>query len=169
MRLFTLALPVLAGVLLISGCSRPAPPPTPPAAAVDTAAAAGEIRTVEATWNADWAARDAARVAGHYAPDAILMSPGAPPAQGTRAITELVRAALADPAFGISFTADNVVVAASGDVGWTTGTFTLHQTSQATHRPETVTGRYVTTYRRIGGAWLAVHDINTPEPAMPPY
>ena len=168
MRLFTLALTVLAGALLMSGCSRPAPPPTPPAA-VDTAEAVAAIRTAEATWNADWAARDAARIAAHYAPDAILMSPGAPPAQGTRAITELVRAALADPAFGISFTADNVVVAASGDVGWTTGTFTLHQTSQATHRPETVTGRYVTTYRRIGGAWLAVHDINTPEPAMPPY
>lgn len=171
MRLFDRSLPAIAALLLLVACNRTPPPPNPAteAAAATTAEAAAAIRTIEAGWNADWAARDAGRLVAHYAPDAILMPPNAPPAQGTRAIAEAIHTALADPAFAMSFTSDDVEIAASGDLAWTTGTWTEHATSPSTHRVEITTGRYMTGYRRINGAWLAVHDINTPEPAMPPF
>ena len=55
-------------------------------APVDTAAIIGAIKADEVHWNSDYKRGDAGVLAGHYAPTATLMIPGAAPMIGTAAI-----------------------------------------------------------------------------------
>jgi uncharacterized protein (TIGR02246 family) len=154
-----------AAIALLSACSQSggAPSAVPATPALDVAHEADAIRAIETQWNADWAARDPARIAAHYAPDATMDAPGLAAMHGSDAIAAGLRGALADPNFALTFAADKVVVAASGDIAYSTGSYTEHDSVPHSSRVATTTGRYVTAYRRGGdGHWLAVDDINTP-------
>jgi ketosteroid isomerase-like protein len=75
---------------------------------------------------------------------------------------------LADPKFALSFAPDKVVVAASGDLAYTSGTYSQTATDPKTHAVAHETGTYVTVYHKASeGSWKAVADINTPGPASP--
>jgi uncharacterized protein (TIGR02246 family) len=149
---------------LLSACSQGggAPAAIPATPALDVGHEADAIRAIETQWNADWAARDPARIAAHYAPDATVMPPGIAAMHGPDEIIAGLRQVLGDRNFSITFAADRVVVAASGDVAYTSGDYTEHDSVPHSSRVATSTGRYVTTYRRVDGHWLAVDDINTP-------
>ena len=85
--------------LLAAGCSQ-APPPAPP----DTRAADEKaIRDDDIAWNADWAAKDAEKIVGHYADDAILMVPDMPSMKGKEAIRAGLKMVLADPNVALTF------------------------------------------------------------------
>ncbi len=152
------------GATLLTACSAGAPlQPT-----VETAKIVDAIKADEVHWNTDWRSGDAARLAAHYAPDAILMSPGAPPASGAAAIKAALDQAVSQPGFTLSFSSDQVNVAASGDLATTHGTYKQTSTDPKSGAAVTETGSYVTVYKPVGGgAWKAVLDINTPAPAAP--
>ena len=117
------------------------------------------IRALETRWNADWARHDAARIAAYYTDDAVLMA-GGERASGIAAIRRSVRQMTSDPAVSLRFHADRVVVAASGELAYSQGTYTLHLTNPQTHQPIDDHGSYVTTYRRqADGSWKAIDDI----------
>ena len=83
MRYPALLCGIAAIALAMSACRQS--PPVPAAAVPDTHNS--DIKAItedEVQWNNDWAARDGAKVLGHYAEDAILMAPGMEPghAQG---------------------------------------------------------------------------------------
>jgi uncharacterized protein (TIGR02246 family) len=125
------------------------------------------LKANEAQWNQAWASKDANKVMGFYADDAILMVDGEPASVGKAAIAASTKGMIADPATDLKFTASRVEVSSSGDMGYTQGTYTMAvmdpQTKQVVHDH----GTYVTTYRKqADGSWKAVMDVATSE--VPP-
>ena len=122
-------------------------------------AIAAAIRALEERWNREWAHPNAAQLAAHYTRDAVLMAPGVRMvgmAQIRAGLAQMVN----DPAISLRFHADRIEVAASGDLAYTQGTYTLRSTDPRTHQPVEDHGSYVTTYRRqADGSWKAVDDI----------
>lgn len=147
-------------LLTLAGCTQ-APPPAP---AIDLAAEEAKIRENEVTWNKEWAARDADKIAAHYADDATLMAPGAPPMKGVAAIHEGLKGMLGDTKLALSFAMQHAEVAKSGDLAFTQGTYMMSMTDPKTKKPMTEKGTYVTVYKKAAnGNWQALEDINTPD------
>jgi uncharacterized protein (TIGR02246 family) len=120
----------------------------------------------EAQWNADYASKDLEKIVAYYADDAVLMSPGGPPSTGKDAIHTALKQMVADPALSLKFQPSRVIVASSGDIAFTQGSYTLTITDP-TGKVINDHGSYVTTYRKQpDGAWKAVADIATSE--VPP-
>lgn len=136
----------------------------------DSAAIETELRNGETQWVADWASHDVNRLVAHYAADGTLLAPGMARMTGADQIRTGIAQLVQDPNFELRFTADKVEVAASGDLAYTRGTYTMRSTDPATHQATTETGNYVTTYRRQDdGSWKAVDDIAAPgAPPAPP-
>jgi len=127
-------------------------------------AIAGKIKADETRWNQEWEAKSADKILAHYADDAILISPGAPAAQGKEAIRSLLNQMLADPALSLRFQAQNVAVSRSGDMAYTEGSYTLSATDPSTKKPINDKGSYVTVYKKQpDGSWKAVADIASSE------
>lgn len=156
-----------AAVMAVSmtGCNPTASPDTHDA---DVKA----ISDNEAQWNQDWVSRDADKIAGHYADDAMLMVPGMAPVSGRPAIRDSLKQMIADPAMTLQFKATKIEVGRSGELGYTQGSYKLTMTDPATHKVVNDHGSYVTTYRKQpDGTWKAAADIATsevPPPAPPP-
>ncbi|HEY5070822.1 MAG TPA: DUF4440 domain-containing protein [Caulobacteraceae bacterium] len=141
------------------------PVTTPQKPQVDTAKIVDAIKTDEVHWNADWAAKDVAKIVAHYAPDAVEMDPSASPAVATAGIEADTRQAVADPGYTLTFSSDKVDVAASGDLAAAHGTYKQTSTDPKTKAVVTESGSYVTVYKpRPDGVWKAVWDISTPGP-----
>ena len=164
------ARPVLCGmaamVFAMTAC-RQAPPPLPEAHDADVRA----ITQLEVEANRSYSARDAKKVAGFYAGDAVLMAPGMPVASGLGAISTALQQMVADPAFSLSFQAKRVNVSRAGDLAYTQGSYQMSMTDPVTRTMVKDHGSYVTVYRKEpDGQWKAIEDIATSElpPALPP-
>ncbi|HYJ83297.1 MAG TPA: SgcJ/EcaC family oxidoreductase, partial [Allosphingosinicella sp.] len=131
-----------AGAMLaITGCQQ-AP------AKVDTAAIEKQLKEGETRWNQAYAQRDAAALAGAYADDAALANPGAPLVSGKEAIRKETAAFAADPNLRVQFASDRIQVAASGDLAYTRGHYSLTMTDPASRKPSTSTGNYLTVWKK---------------------
>ena len=162
-----LRIPVLVGLAATFLCAcGPGASLHPPA---DTAKIIDDIKIDEVHWNADYRSGDPARVASHYAPEAVLMSPGAPPAEGQAAIQAALGQGLNLPGFALTFASDRVDVARSGELAVARGHYSLASTDPKTGAKMIETGSYLTVYKpQPDGGWKAVWDINTPAgPAAP--
>ena len=130
------------------------------AQSMSTDAAAQAVRANEAQWNRDFTARDVNKLVAHNSDDATLMSPGMPPCHGRDAIRSALKQMVGDSSLSLKFHASRVMVASSGDVAWSEGTYTMNMTNPATKAPMTDKGTYVTVYRKASdGSWKAVSDI----------
>lgn len=140
----------LIGVLAGAACA--------PAGA-GSAHAAAEIRTLDAEWSEAAQARDLERILSFWSEDAIVYPPGSAALVGKPAIREYVEKSFQIPGFGISWKTDQVVVAASGDLAYGTGTnrVTFHGPDG---KPTTVEGKTVTVWRKQkDGSWKCAIDI----------
>lgn len=137
-------------------------------ASVDTAAIEKQLKDSEAGWNKQYASRDAAALAGNYAPDAALANPGENLIEG-EAIRPALDKFVADPNLKLDFASDRVQVAKSGDLAYTRGHFTMQTSDLATKQPRTDKGYYLTVWQKqADGTWKAVEDFITPgAPAVP--
>jgi uncharacterized protein (TIGR02246 family) len=125
------------------------------------------IKDYETQWNQDWAAKDADKIAAHYASDAVLMVPGSQAISGKDAIHQSLTQMTSDPAMALDFHAAKVEVAKSGDLAYTQGSYTLAVTDPVSKQVIHDHGSYVTTYRKVAdGTWKAVSDIATSD--IPP-
>lgn len=146
--------------LLLYACQAKAPSAT---ASADPARVVDAIKTDEVHWNSDWKSGDAAAISNHYAANATMMAPGAPPLVGIAAIRTGLEGALEDKAFTLSFASDKVDVSASGDLAVARGAYTQTATDARTQEVVTEKGNYVTVYKpQTDGTWKAVWDINAP-------
>ena len=127
------------------------------------------IKDVEAQWNQDYVARDLDKLVGHYADDAVLMSPGGPASVGKDAIRSVLKPMVSDPAMTLKFQASKVDTSSSGDMGYT---YTLTMTDPQSKQLINDHGNYVTVYKKgADGSWKAVSDIASsavPPPAPAP-
>jgi ketosteroid isomerase-like protein len=153
---------MLSAAVVLAACHDPKP-------AFNSARAIDAIRAGEVQWNLDWKSGDAGKVTAHYAPEALVMDPGAAPAKGAAAIRAGVQKAMDDPGFSLSFNSDKVDVAASGDLAVSRGAFKLTMTDPATKAAQSSTGTFVTVYKpQPDGSWKAIWDIATAGPAPGP-
>ena len=144
----------------LSGCSQQAAKAADPA---QSAAAAAQIKAGEAAWVKDYANRDVNRAVAHYAGDAMLMPAGMDRMSGPKAIRGGLEGLTKDPNFQLSFAAERVEVAASGDLAYTRGTYRMQTTDPKTKKPQVETGSYITTYKKQpDGSWKAVDDMAAP-------
>lgn len=94
------------------------------------------------------------------APDATIALAGVPPLKGTAVIRGGFEPMMKAPGFEITWQATRADVAASGDLGYTVGTYTL-KTMNANGVPVIEKGKTQTTWKKIDGAWKVVEDTAT--------
>ena len=134
------------------------------ATAASRDADAQSLNANEMQWNQEYAAKDLDKIMAHYSDDASVMAPGMPSAAGKKAIRQLLKGMLEDPALSLKFHATKVEVSKSGDMAFTQGSYTMTMTDPSSKKIITDHGSYVTTYRKLAnGSWKAVADIATSE------
>jgi ketosteroid isomerase-like protein len=132
----------------------------------DTAKITDSIKAQEAAWEKGYADKDINVLAGEYADDAALASPGEPLATTDVDRRKSLGALITDPNFKLSFATDRVLVASAGDLATSRGHYTLTMTDKATSKPVTSSGTYLTVYKKqADGAFKAVEDVIIPGPA----
>lgn len=180
----TLAL-VAIPVVLASGCSTKDPDDesrgagasggdaarTEGATALPRAAAEASLRAADSALQAAVAAKDAARTAALYAMDAVLLPVAEPVVTGRPAIQAEWTKVFGIPGFDNSARLTKVEVAASGDLGYTRGTYATTMAG-TDGRSTTEVGKWVSVWRReADGQWRVVADIfntDTPPPDHQP-
>ena len=150
----------LAAALALAACTQPAPTAPPDTRAADEAA----LRAVIKDWSAAAQAKDAAKFVSVYAEDAVVMLEDAPDMRGAAAIREGIPAMMQDPNFSLSFAAETVVVARSGDLAYETGHYTMSM-SGPDGKPAPENGHYVVVWRKqADGAWKVAVDTPVSDP-----
>jgi len=94
------------------------------------------------------------------APDATIALAGAPAMKGATVIREAFGPMMKSPGFELTWQPVRAEVAASGDLGYTVGTYTL-KTTNANGVPVTEKGKTQTTWKKIHGAWKVIEDTAT--------
>lgn len=119
---------------------------------------AAELRATDQQLSRAVAAKDAARIANFYAADAVLMPTAEPIVTGKEAIRKEWEHVVAIPAFETSGKLEAVEVSASGDLGFTRGSYNakmMGEDGRITNEP----GKWITVWKRLpGGQWLIVAD-----------
>jgi len=161
---------LLIGTALgLSACQQTKAPDSPKA---DIGAIKEAITADEKAWSDQFQdkLRTVDTLTSHYASDAFFLAPGVGPTSGIDAIRKAYEAGLKDPNFNISFAADKVDVAESGDLATSHGRFTETYTDPATKTAKSDSGTFLTVYRKqADGSWKAVEDwaVADPAPAAP--
>ena len=137
----------VAATLALSGCARSR-----------ARIARSEILRLDAEWLQAAKDRDVDRAVSYWSDDAIVYPPGSPPVSGKKAIREFVVKSFQTPGFAISWKTDDVVVARSADMAYTTGPNRVAFTAPD-GKPVVVEGKAVTVWRRQGDGWKCVIDI----------
>ncbi len=139
----------LAAVVGLCACTQQQAVP-----AVDLAAEAQAIRDTSAKWLVAFQAKDGASAAANFAPDGIAFLVNKEPAVGPAAIQASAEADwAANPNASLSWATDNVIVAASADLAYETGTWTMSNEGKQD------TGKYITVWRKLDGKWKAIGDM----------
>ena len=115
------------------------------------------IRKINERWLALIRNHDAAAVSKLYAPDGAMMASGAPIAQGQPALEKAWSGLMKMPGFGLTFKADQIVVASGGDMALDRGTYLL--SFSGPQGPTKDIGKYVVVWRNIDGRWKVAADI----------
>jgi ketosteroid isomerase-like protein len=114
---------------------------------------------------------DSVAIMSYFAPDAMFEPPGMPVVVGVDAIRPAIAGFMAMPGFSLTWEAAKADVAASGDLGYTVGSYTL-TVNDATGAPAIEKGKYVTVWKKqADGKWKVEQDIfnaDAPPPASPP-
>lgn len=125
--------------------------------AVDIRADEQAIRGQVDRWLQLIKAKDAAGISQLYMEDGAIMPPNAPIANGRAKVQETWASMMRTPGFELSFTPDQILVSASGDMALDRGTYEL--TVVPSGKSQRDTGKYVVVWRKAGGDWKAAADI----------
>ena len=143
-----------------------------PGLAVLLAIAAGCTRTVnqEAERVAllqrdrEWAqsTKDVDKFVSFLAPGAAVYVGGVPVVTGSAEIKDLFITEMSTPGASLNWAPSRAEVSASGDLGYTTGTY---ETNRAGVPAET--GKYVTIWKKINGVWKVAEDVASTDAGPP--
>ncbi|MGE0623910.1 MAG: DUF4440 domain-containing protein [Pseudomonadales bacterium] len=122
------------------------------------------LRAADAAWARAAAAGDTDAILKFWADDATNYFPGMPPAKGKTAIEKLVMRNRSQADFRLSWEATDVMVAASGELGYTSGPFELRARSPSGELV-TRTGHYVCVWRKdADGRWQCILESSVFDP-----
>ncbi len=116
-----------------------------------------EIDALNSQWVAAFKARDFATIESLMAPDSLLLTPGNPPIQGAKAVVETWKAWGELRNVTITFGAQRVEAAASGDLAYDYGSYNFAFDSD--QGPFAEEGKYIVVWKKIDGAWKVAADI----------
>jgi ketosteroid isomerase-like protein len=116
------------------------------------------IRKIDVAWSHAAETKDLDAVVAPYAADGSVLPFNAPMATGTAAIRQVWSSLMSKPGYSLRFAPTNIVIAASGDMAWEVGTFEL-KLNDAQGNPMTIPGKYVVTWKKLGGTWEVAADI----------
>ncbi len=116
-------------------------------------------------WIEDLEAQRLLSSAGHYAPDASVLSPDGNHVEGATAIRQFYTALFSGSDVAVALTSR--VTSESGELAYDSGGYIEDLTDRATHSINHVHGDYLTVYRRSGLQWLIVQQAFTIAPAGP--
>jgi uncharacterized protein (TIGR02246 family) len=140
-----------AGLMLVAGCNQ-APPP------VDTAAAVQAVKDGDAAQLKAAQALDAAGVAAGYTDDVTVLCPNQPLVAGKDA-AQKTWAAMLVPGTQITWAPSKVEVAASGDLAYDQGTYTV-STPGPDGKPVSDKGKYLAVVKKqADGSWKVSEDM----------
>lgn len=145
----------MVAMVALSSCAKKA----------DVAAETEAIRKADADWNTAMGSKNVDEFVKYFAADGVLMMPNMPALNGAEAIRSSMSQMM--PSINVSWTATNAEVAASGDLGYTTGTYQASMTMPdgSTH-PDN--GKYATIWKKqADGSWKVVVDIFNSDIPMP--
>ena len=149
----------IALLIVISGCNQQPPD--------NRAADESTIRNLDAQWSKTAGTHDLDGIVSYYSDDAVLLPPNAPAITGKQSI----RAAwinLAAPSVSLSWQSSKVEVARSGDLAYTTGTYT-DVVKDPQGKLITDKGKIMEVWKKQpDGGWKVVADTyNSDLPAQP--
>jgi ketosteroid isomerase-like protein len=150
-------------ILAVAGLAACAPAPEPPAAeaapAVDLAAEEQAVRDSSMQWLAAEQGRDLLTMMSFIDANAIVMFDGQ--VERGRAAIETASQARweANPDAKLEWATGSVHVAASGDLAYELGSWTMDPGGLA--NPDAATGDYVCVWRKVDGQWKMVVDAGT--------
>jgi ketosteroid isomerase-like protein/quercetin dioxygenase-like cupin family protein len=104
----------------------------------------------------EWAGtiKDTDKFLSYFASDATVYPPGMPMATGSAQVRETITKMMSAPGFALTFAPTKAVVSASGDVGYTAGTYDASMGGVAEK------GKYITVWKKqADGSWKATDDI----------
>lgn len=109
--------------------------------------------------DAEWAtvAKDPEKFVAFFAPDGTFGMGGMPEIKGPAAIKAALTPLSKAPGFNLTWKATRADVAASGDLGYTAGTYEMTLNSPG-GAPAVEKGKYQTQWKKIDGAWKVVVD-----------
>ena len=147
-------LPIMAAALLGFGCAPPAEEPTAETPAVDLAAERDALMAVDKGWSES--TDDTNEFLSYFADDAYFMPFGAPLARGDEIRTTWEHL-VSTPGFAVEWAATSAIVAESGELGYTIGTFRL--TLEQDEALMVTVGKYVTVWsKQADGSWKVQVD-----------
>lgn len=117
------------------------------------------LRDNDANWSKAAAAKDLDRALSFYAENAKMLPPNAPIATTKEAIRKIWKELLETPGLVISWKANQVQVAKSGDIGFVTGTYEV-TTKDDSGGPVQDHGKYLEVWEKTNGIWNCTIDIN---------
>ncbi len=113
--------------------------------------------------------KDIEKFVTFYSPDASFYPAGMPVVTGAGAIRETIEKMASTPGFSLQFSPTKADVAASGNLGYTTGTYESTM-NDAAGNPMTEKGKYVAVWKKQSdGQWKVAEDIFNADapPAQP--
>lgn len=132
------------------------------------AAEEAKLRALDEQWSATAARNDLEGTVAFYANNAVVLPPNAPIATDGKLIRESW-AALLGPHNTVSWKASKAEVAASGELGYLYGTYSLALQGPKGGPPVSDTGKFVEIWKKqAGGEWKCIVDTyNSDLPAAP--
>lgn len=144
----TLTFFVVVVAVVVASCAR----------TVNVEEEARALLAVDEAWSQTARARDFDKFVSFMSPDATMMLPGSPALSGEQAIRENTGPMWKAPGFDLSWKASRAEVTASGDLGYTVGTYKLTM-NNAAGVPAVDSGKFVTTWQKVNGTWKVLDDI----------
>ena len=152
-----------AAMLACAACQqRAAEAPAKP----DTAAETQGIEQVEQGQIAAIGQKNVDGATSLYSDDAVFIGDDGKAVRGKEAITAGFKDFLADPNLKINYTTGTKSFSSSGDMAYSTASYTETYTDPKTKKPVTMTGTNLSVWRKqADGSWKLVADSNPAAPA----
>ena len=126
------------------------------------------LRDLDAQWSKAAGAKDLDKTVSFYSNDANVLPPNAPIVTTKEAIRKIWKELLDSPGLVISWKANKVEVAKSGEIGFVSGTWEMTM-NDASGKPVNDHGKYLEVFeKQKDGTWKCGADIwNSDLPAAP--
>jgi len=116
------------------------------------------LLAADAAWMKVYAAKDLEKSVDFFDNEGSVLPSNAPIATGKEAITKLIGSAFATPDYTLSWHANKVGVARSGELGYTSGTYDF-SIKDASGKTISDKGKYLTVWKKeADGSWKVLFD-----------